>query len=89
VSSLCFQMQLARLHHGRKDITVLMLSSRVISMVHLLEAHYRTRLCRQGYGPYPGGQTPSSGLLAVYIMMQVCRKVTGYGFGGTAHFASS
>ena len=41
--------------HGRKDITVLMLSSRVISMVHLLEAHYRNRLCRQGYGPYPGG----------------------------------
>ena len=26
--------------HGRKDITVLMLSSRVISMVHLLEAHH-------------------------------------------------
>lgn len=70
--------------HGRKDITVLMLSSRVVSMVHLLEAHYRNRLCRQGYGPYPGGQTPSSGLVAVYVMMQVCRKVTAYGFGGVA-----
>lgn len=57
--------------------------------MHLLEAHYRTRLCQQGYGPYPGGQTPSSGLLAAYVMMQLCRKVTGYGFGGTADAAGA
>jgi hypothetical protein len=42
---------------------------------------YRVRLCKAGYGPYSGGSTPSSGYVAIFMLMQVCRAVTVYGFG--------
>jgi hypothetical protein len=39
------------------------------------------RLCHAGYGPYMGGNTPSSGNVGVYLAMQMCSKVAVYGFG--------
>lgn len=39
------------------------------------------RLCHAGYGPYMGGNTPSSGYVGVYLAMQMCSKVAVYGFG--------
>jgi len=60
---------------------VLYLSSRVVGAAHRLLARYRERLTAQGFGPYEGGDTPSSGFLATYLMLQACESVTLYGFG--------
>lgn len=68
---------------GRKDVGVLWLSSRVITVVHLLEAQYRQRLCNAGYGPYGGGTTPTSGLVSTYLAIQLCHQVSLYGFGSS------
>mmetsp|Transcript_9634 Transcript_9634/g.19981 ORF Transcript_9634/g.19981 Transcript_9634/m.19981 type:complete len:384 (-) Transcript_9634:310-1461(-) len=65
----------------RPDITLLLLSSRVVSIIRQVLMDYRTRLCRAGYGPYMGGNTPSSGYVGVYLAMQMCGKVAVYGFG--------
>jgi hypothetical protein len=37
----------------------------VVKLARQLLLEYRTRLCRAGYGPFAGGSTPSSGLVAV------------------------
>ncbi|KAK3272817.1 hypothetical protein CYMTET_18909 [Cymbomonas tetramitiformis] len=65
----------------RPDITLLLLSSRVVSVVRQVLTDYRARLCRAGYGPYLGGNTPSSGYMGVYLALQMCGKVSTYGFG--------
>eukprot|EP00976_Prorocentrum_cordatum_P115574 1196032-Prorocentrum_minimum.AAC.8 len=36
---------------------------------------------RSGRGPYHGSSTPSSGYLALYLMLQLCDQITVYGFG--------
>jgi len=65
----------------RPDITLLLLSSRVVSIIRQVLMDYRARLCHSGYGPYLGGNTPSSGYVGVYLAMQMCAKVAVYGFG--------
>ena len=42
---------------------------------------YRIGLCRAGHGPFTGGSTPSSGYVAIYLLMRLCRMLTVYGFG--------
>lgn len=34
-----------------------------------------------GRGPYEGGSVPSSGLVGVLILLQICKNVTVYGYG--------
>ncbi|KAK3288213.1 hypothetical protein CYMTET_4298, partial [Cymbomonas tetramitiformis] len=63
------------------DVRVLMLSTRIVSVVRQLLQMYRVRLCKAGYGPYEGGNTPSSGLVGAYLLVQLCKSVTAYGFG--------
>jgi len=65
----------------RKDVQILLLNSRVVSVVRQLLQLYRVRLCKAGYGPYEGGTVPSSGLVGAYMLLQMCRSVTAYGFG--------
>eukprot|EP00873_Tetraselmis_striata_P043997 jgi/Tetstr1/464261/TSEL_009065.t1 len=69
------------LKNYRVDVSVLYLSSRVVSMVRALLLAYRVRLCASGRGPYDGGAVPSSGLVAVLILTQLCQRVTLYGYG--------
>ena len=69
------------IHRQRRDVRLLLLSSHLISAARRLLAGYRDRLCKSGYGPYPGGSTPSSGFVSVYLLMQMCGRVTLYGFG--------
>jgi len=69
------------LKKARSDVSVLYLSSRVVGAAHRLLTGYRGRLNSSGVGPFEGGDTPSSGFLAVYLMMQACKSVTVYGFG--------
>jgi hypothetical protein len=65
----------------RPDVKALYLSSRLVSQARRLLVGYRVRLDRDGLGPYYGGSTPSSGFLALFAMIQLCTKVTAYGFG--------
>uniref|UniRef100_A0A061SFE5 Cmp-n-acetylneuraminate-beta-galactosamide-alpha--sialyltransferase 1 n=1 Tax=Tetraselmis sp. GSL018 TaxID=582737 RepID=A0A061SFE5_9CHLO len=66
---------------NRPDVRVLMLTSRVVAMARRLLLSYRIRLCAAGQGPYKGGAVPSSGLVAVFLFMQLCSRVAVYGFG--------
>jgi len=66
---------------ARKDVRNFYLSSRVVSQARRLLVGYRTRLDGAGRGPYQGGSTPSSGYLGVYMLLQMCKKVSGFGFG--------
>jgi len=81
VSGAQFDDMAMAVRHQRKDVKVLLVSSRGISAARRLLAGYRDRLCRAGYGPYLGGSTPSSGFVSVYLMMQLCERLTLYGFG--------
>jgi len=65
----------------RPDITLLMLNSRVVAVIRQVLLDYRARLCGAGFGPFAGGNTPSSGWVAVYLATQLCAKVDVYGFG--------
>ncbi|UPQ99836.1 sialyltransferase [Chloropicon primus] len=65
----------------RPDVKVLQLSSRVVSAARRLLVRYRVKLCKDGYGPYSGGSTPSSGFVAVYFLRTICKRVTLYGLG--------
>jgi len=65
----------------RPDVTVMLLNSRLVSVVRQLLQGYRVRLCKAGYGPFEGGTVPSSGLVGAYMLSQMCRSVTAYGFG--------
>ena len=65
----------------RPDITLLMLNSRVVAIIRQVLLDYRARLCKAGYGPFTGGNTPSSGWVGVYLATQLCAKVNVYGFG--------
>ena len=65
----------------RPDVAILYLSSRVVTAARRLLVSYRVRLCQKGYGPYPGGSTPSSGYVAIFGLMHMCQSVTVYGFG--------
>ena len=64
----------------RPDVKTLFLTSRVVSQARRLLVTYRTRL-EETYGAYYGGSTPSSGFISTYMMMQLCDKITLYGFG--------
>lgn len=67
----------------RPDITLLILSSKVINIIRQTLVDYRSRLCAAGVESAggPGGNTPSSGWVSVYAAMQLCGKVNAYGFG--------
>eukprot|EP00899_Mesostigma_viride_P011384 jgi/Mesvir1/20246/Mv13480-RA.1 len=67
----------------RPDVKILYLSSRVISAARRLLVSYRVRLCEAGYGPFLGGNTPSSGYVAIYFLRHLCKAVTVYGFGSS------
>ena len=47
---------------------------------------YRVKLCSNGFGPYVGGNTPSSGYVAVFLMLKLCKRVTLYGMGKVESF---
>ena len=65
------------------DVRVYMLSSRLVSLARAMMVRYRAKLCKAGYGPYEGGNDPTSGLLAVLASLNWCKVVTAYGFGET------
>ena len=69
------------LKKSRPDVRLLYLSSRVVSASRALLVRYRAKLERAGFRGIPGGNTPSSGLVGVAMLLQACSNVTVYGFG--------
>lgn len=65
----------------RPDVKLLYLSGKVIRLTRGLLVEYRRELERKGFRGIPGGNTPSSGLVGVYFLLQACEKVTVFGFG--------
>ena len=74
-SDACPQAE-ASFARRRHDVGLLYLAPRVVSATrHLLDA-YRSMLCAPGEG-----SVPSTGLVAVFIFMNVCERLTVTGFG--------
>ena len=70
----------------RESGGALLVSSHAISAARRLLVSYRVRLCASGHGPYAGGAVPSSGLVAVFLMLNLCASVDLYGFGSTRRY---
>lgn len=70
-----------QLAETRPDVLLARVSSRACSMAQPLLEDYRERLCHTGYGPYKGLNVPSSGWVAAHMLLQLCTKVSVYGFG--------
>ena len=72
----------------RNDVGVRLVSSRVVSIVRdRILGPYRDLMERRGEDELTaalleGRDTPSSGLVAVILMIQLCQEVTAYGFSG-------
>jgi len=66
---------------NRRDLTVLFLSPRVVQAARRLLTGYRVKLCKSGRGPYEGGNVPSSGFVSVFLLHNLCKNVSVYGFG--------
>ncbi|XRA99842.1 sialyltransferase [Pycnococcus provasolii] len=81
----------------RTDVSVLWLSHRVVGAARRWLEGYRRRLCSSGFGSTAAaaprgaggasaaeafkGAPPSSGFVAAYTAIQLCSRVTLYGFG--------
>ena len=85
------QDYLKLVHHTRQfrqDVEVRLISSRIVSIVRdRLLAPYRRKLEEADRDELAvtlleGRDTPSSGLVAIFLMIQLCEKVTAYGFSG-------
>lgn len=67
---------------GRRDVEVWYLSSRAPSAAGAVLREHRARSCAAGVGPRAGLNVPSSGLVAVVLLMHICDRVDVYGLGG-------
>jgi hypothetical protein len=67
--------------HKRKDVRVQSLYNGITGSCKLLMDDYRASTAKCTGQSATGPTTPSSGLVAVYMMMYLCRHVSVYGFG--------
>ena len=65
----------------RPDVDVRMLSREVIGTTKLLLKNYKAQAKEKLGVTFGGGDTPSSGLVALVIALNACSKVSLYGFG--------
>ena len=77
-----------RSRQSRRDVGIRLVSSRVVSLVRDgILTPFRDRMAEVGADELTvalleGRNTPSSGLVAVFMMIQLCDRVTVYGFSG-------
>lgn len=76
-----FNLLYSALQEKRADVQLLLLAPRVVTAAKWLLNEYRRLLCTHGYGPYVGGHTPSSGFVAIFVLIQLCKGMDLYGFG--------
>ena len=65
----------------RRDIKVLSLSVGITGAAKKLMDGFRDRVTKCGQQEAVGPATPSSGFVAVYLMLYLCQRVSVYGFG--------
>ncbi len=65
----------------RPDVSVRMLSREVIGLSKSLLKSYKSQAKTQLGLTFKGGDTPSSGLVALVIALNACSKISMYGFG--------
>ncbi|UPQ99779.1 sialyltransferase [Chloropicon primus] len=70
-----------KLRQIRPDISVRLLSREVIGVSKLLLKAYKVQAKVNLKVLFKGGDTPSSGLVALVIALNICSKVSLYGFG--------
>eukprot|EP00898_Chlorokybus_atmophyticus_P005880 jgi/Chlat1/6293/Chrsp44S05786 len=71
----------ARVRRHRPDARVLVLGNGAMTRAREMLGEYRRAAEVQGAN-YTGGVAPSSGFLGVYVLLQLCERVTAYGFSG-------
>lgn len=73
----------AAVKKDRPDVKVLLLAPRIVTSVKWILKEYRLLLSKSSKNGEVdgGGQTPSSGLIAVFLLLQMCDKLDLYGFG--------
>ena len=77
-----------RSRQSRRNVGIRLVSSRVVSLVRDgILTPFRDRMAEVGADELTvalleGRNTPSSGLVAVFMMIQLCDRVTVYGFSG-------
>lgn len=62
----------------RPDIQVLLVAAHVVSQSQQLLSTFRAQAGDLGM-KHKGGSSPSSGLVAIYLLLRMCSKVTAYG----------
>ena len=76
-----FNFLYSAIQKKRTDVRLLLLAPKVVTSAKWLLNKYRRLLCTHGYGPYMGGHTPSSGFVAIFVLLQLCKGIDLYGFG--------
>eukprot|EP00873_Tetraselmis_striata_P045962 jgi/Tetstr1/466226/TSEL_010783.t1 len=76
-----YELLVEFLSEFRPDVAVWYVSSRAATGPGPLLLGYRERLCKAGFGPYKGLNVPSSGFMAIIMLLPLCDRVTVYGFG--------
>lgn len=65
----------------KRDTSVYVLNYKTVAYTRQALAAYRNCLGAAGFSKFEGGGVPSSGLVAIMALKEVCRKVNVYGFG--------
>lgn len=76
-----YQRLAQKLRVTRPDVSVRLLSREVIGVTKSLVRAYKTQAKEKLQVLFKGGDTPSSGLVALVIALNACSKVSLYGFG--------
>lgn len=65
----------------RSDVGVYMIQQRCVSKSKALLATYRNCAAAGRQPEFNGGRVPSSGLVAVFALKNLCKSLTAFGFG--------
>ena len=76
-----YERLVKKLRVVRPDVSVRLLSREVIGVSKLLNKAYKTQAKEKLKVSFKGGDTPSSGLVGLVIALNVCSKISLYGFG--------
>eukprot|EP00238_Polyblepharides_amylifera_P000825 CAMPEP_0196571504 /NCGR_PEP_ID=MMETSP1081-20130531/1666_1 /TAXON_ID=36882 /ORGANISM="Pyramimonas amylifera, Strain CCMP720" /LENGTH=537 /DNA_ID=CAMNT_0041888475 /DNA_START=37 /DNA_END=1650 /DNA_ORIENTATION=- len=70
----------AHMKKTRSDVKVLMINHRAVAKAKMLLAVFRNCL-GSGGTQFSGGRVPTSGLVSVFALKDICSHLTAYGFG--------
>eukprot|EP00976_Prorocentrum_cordatum_P077870 1182860-Prorocentrum_minimum.AAC.4 len=65
---------------GRKDVQTYLIAHRMVTKAKILLTMFRNCLFASNT-QFSGGRVPSSGLVSIYALKDLCKHTTAYGFG--------